>query len=144
MADTSDKATRSRVMARIKGSGNLTTEARLRAYMARGGLNGWQVQPKGVFGNPDFAFRMARLAVFVDGCFWHSCPRCGRVPKSNRAYWTRKLERNSARRGLVNKELRRRGWRVVRIWEHQIRERPLAAVALVRRGLASRGQSPEL
>ena len=59
--------------------------------------------------------------MFVDGCFWHGCPRHGAKPKQNRAFWARKLAANAARDRLVTRELRKRGWRVVRIWEHALR-----------------------
>lgn len=67
---------------------------------------------------PDIVFTRARVAVFVDGCFWHSCPLHGRVPKSNLAYWIPKLEGNRARDDRVNSALASNGWVVVRIWEH--------------------------
>ena len=69
---------------------------------------------------PDFVFRQARLALFVDGCFWHGCPKHATKPKNNRAFWHRKLSMNKARDRLVNRTLRRGGWRVLRIWEHEL------------------------
>ena len=66
---------------------------------------------------PDFVFRQARLALFVDGCFWHGCPKHATQPKNNRAFWRRKLAANKLRDRLVNQTLRRAGWRVMRIWE---------------------------
>jgi DNA mismatch endonuclease (patch repair protein) len=69
---------------------------------------------------PDFVFRQARLAVFVDGCFWHGCPKHATQPKNNRAFWHRKLSANKTRDRLVNQTLRRAGWRVLRIWEHTL------------------------
>jgi DNA mismatch endonuclease (patch repair protein) len=68
---------------------------------------------------PDIVFTRARIAVFVDGCFWHSCPLHGRAPKSNVAYWTPKLEANRARDVRVDTALASEGWAVVRIWEHE-------------------------
>lgn len=70
---------------------------------------------------PDFVFPRRRLAVFVDGCFWHGCPRHGTQPKSHRAFWRRKFARNKRRDARVNRELRRLGWRGLRIWEHALR-----------------------
>jgi len=69
---------------------------------------------------PDFVFRQARLAVFVDGCFWHGCPKHGTKPKGNAVFWKKKFARNQARDRLVNQTLRRTGWRVLRIWEHDL------------------------
>jgi DNA mismatch endonuclease (patch repair protein) len=72
---------------------------------------------------PDFVFLKSRTALFVDGCFWHGCPRHGTRPKNNRAFWHRKLSANEARDRLVNRALRRAGWQVLRIWEHDLPER---------------------
>ena len=67
----------------------------------------------------DIVFRRAQVAVFVDGCFWHCCPRHGSMPRTNAAYWIPKLERNVERDIETNKILRAAGWKVVRVWEHQ-------------------------
>jgi len=69
---------------------------------------------------PDFVFPKLRLAVFVDGCFWHCCPKHTTKPKNNRAFWQRKLASNRARDALVTRTLRRAGWRVLRVWEHEL------------------------
>jgi DNA mismatch endonuclease (patch repair protein) len=67
---------------------------------------------------PDIVFPRPRLAVFVDGCFWHSCPSHGTAPQRNTEYWARKLERNRIRDAMVAKALGESGWQVLRIWEH--------------------------
>ncbi len=69
---------------------------------------------------PDFVFSKARLAVFVDGCFWHGCPKHGTQPVGNRAFWRNKLARNKARDRIVNRTLRQHGWTVLRIWQHEL------------------------
>lgn len=69
---------------------------------------------------PDFIFPKVRLALFVDGCFWHGCPRHGTQPKGNAVFWRNKISRNQARDRLVTRTLRRAGWRVLRIWEHEL------------------------
>lgn len=66
----------------------------------------------------DVAFTRPRVAVFVDGCFWHGCPSHGHAPRSNSRYWADKLARNAARDSLVNESLSGQGWRIVRLWEH--------------------------
>jgi G:T-mismatch repair DNA endonuclease (very short patch repair protein) len=71
---------------------------------------------------PDFVFRQVRLAIFVDGCFWHGCPKHATWPANLAAWWRRKIRGNQARDRLVNRSLRRAGWRVLRIWEHELRE----------------------
>lgn len=67
----------------------------------------------------DFVFPRHRVAVMVDGCFWHGCPRHHRPPRTNAAWWEAKVARNRARDRSTTRALRRRGWRVVRIWEHE-------------------------
>ena len=119
--------TRSELMSRIRSRGNKDTELALIKLFRRHKITGWRRNQK-VFGKPDFIFRQVRLAVFVDGCFWHGCPRHGTQPKGNRAFWKKKFARNIARDRLVNRALRRAGWRVLRIWEHELarkRERQL-------------------
>ena len=76
------------------------------------------IEEEGVRVRADLVFRRARVAVFVDGCFWHGCAEHGRMPKSNVSYWTKKIARNVARDRLVNAELTCAGWRVLRFWEH--------------------------
>jgi DNA mismatch endonuclease (patch repair protein) len=73
-------------------------------------------------GTPDIAFRRLRLAVFVDGCFWHGCPHHGTAPKTNTSFWVAKIRRNRQRDRQVNRSLKRLRWRVLRIWEHDVRD----------------------
>ena len=133
MPDVFSKAKRSAVMARIRSHGNKQTEIVLAALLRRHGITGWR-RRQAVFGRPDFVFRKTRVAVFVDGCFWHCCPKHGTRPRNNRMFWRRKFSRNKARDLLVNKTLRRVGWRVVRIWEHELRK-PKPAIGKIRKAL---------
>ena len=91
---------------------------------------------------PDIVFTRARVAVFVDGCFWHRCPTHGTDPRANRFYWAAKLERNVARDERVNEALRLHAWRVVRIWEHDDVERAVEMIAaeLEHQGASTRGK----
>ena len=73
-------------------------------------------------GRPDVAFPKYKLAIFIDGCFWHGCPSCFVTPKSNRKFWKEKIERNKARDKKVCRQLRYRGWSVVRIKEHRMKK----------------------
>lgn len=116
---TSDK--RSQIMRAVRGKGNKTTEKRLRAALIRNGVKGWRVNPKSTVGNPDFFFPSQRIAVFVDGCFWHACMRCGHVPNNNRSFWSIKLDNNRRRDRRINRQLRAQGIRVIRLWEHQLK-----------------------
>ena len=74
-----------------------------------------------IAGRPDFSFQNQKVAVFVDGCFWHGCPKCFQLPKQNRALWKAKIEGNRKRDRLVNGRLRRLGWKVIRIRECQLK-----------------------
>jgi DNA mismatch endonuclease, patch repair protein len=120
MSDVFTKSKRSAVMARIRSRGNKDTELVLMRLFRRHGISGWR-RHQAVFGRPDFVFRKFKLAVFVDGCFWHGCPRHATQPKNNRLFWRKKFLRNKARDQIVNRTLRRKEWRVVRIWEHDLR-----------------------
>ena len=74
-------------------------------------------------GNPDFVFPEQKVAVFVDGCFWHGCPICQRpLPATNTEYWVKKINRNIERDRLHDAQLIEAGWQVVRIWEHELRK----------------------
>ena len=84
---------------------------------------------------PDFVFRRERLAVFVDGCFWHGCPKHATKPKNHRAFWRRKLSSNRKRDELVNRALRKSGWQVIRIWECDLAKRPEVCVRRIQRAL---------
>jgi DNA mismatch endonuclease (patch repair protein) len=119
MTDVFTKSKRSEVMSRIRGRGNKDTEVALAKLLRANGITGWR-RHQPVFGKPDFIFRKVRLAVFVDGCFWHGCPKHATRPKSNAAFWRRKLAANKARDRLVTRTLRARGWHVLRIWEHEL------------------------
>ncbi len=103
-------------MAAIRGSGNAATELRMIALLRAHGITGWRRKAR-VFGKPDFVFRAARVAVFVDGCFWHGCPRHGTQPRTRAAFWAAKFSRNKARDREVGRTLRRAGWTVLRVWE---------------------------
>jgi DNA mismatch endonuclease, patch repair protein len=114
--------TRSRNMSAIRGAGNLSTEQRLRMCLVRAGIGDWVVRPDNLPGKPDFFFATASLAIFVDGCFWHGCPDCGRIPKTRRSFWALKLERNQARDKRTTASLRAQHVSVLRIWECQLRD----------------------
>jgi DNA mismatch endonuclease (patch repair protein) len=122
MPDVFTKAKRSEVMSRIRGHGNKDTELALIKLFREHRITGWRRNQK-VFGNPDFLFRRNRLALFVDGCFWHGCPKHCKIPAGNRAFWKKKFAANKGRDRRVNRELRRLGWRVIRIWEHDLAKR---------------------
>jgi DNA mismatch endonuclease (patch repair protein) len=117
--DIFTKAKRSEVMSLIRGRGNKDTEIALAKLFRRNKITGWRRHQK-IFGKPDFIFRQVRLALFVDGCFWHGCPKHGTKPKGNAAFWKNKFSRNIVRDRLVTRTLSATGWRVLRIWEHEL------------------------
>jgi DNA mismatch endonuclease (patch repair protein) len=83
-------------------------------------IEGWRRNQR-VFGKPDFIFPRQNIAIFTDGCFWHSCPKHSNTPVINSEYWKKKLEYNRQRDKTVNRELRKQGWNVIRIWEHELK-----------------------
>ena len=106
-------------------------ELRLRSALHRGGRRFRIDLPMDVSGRrvrPDIVFTRQRIAVFIDGCFWHGCPEHGRLPRSNGAYWISKLRRNKERDDADNDALKRGGWTVVRVWEHETTDDALAMV----------------
>jgi DNA mismatch endonuclease Vsr len=111
---------RSRTMQAVRGKNNRTTERRLRLGLVRAGVQGWQLRPLSMAGNPDFFFPSQTLAVFVDGCFWHGCPKCGHFPRSNVAFWKAKIERNRERDENTSCRLQDQGINVLRFWEHEL------------------------
>lgn len=120
MVDVFSPSKRSEIMAKIKSRGNQLTELRLIKIFKAFKIHGWRRRAR-VFGSPDFVFPKARLAVFVDGCFWHSCHLHGGLPASNQNFWMRKLERNRKRDRFVTRELKKNGWAVLRIWQHELK-----------------------
>lgn len=143
MPDVLTKAERSRNMAAIRGK-NTTPELQLRSILHREGYR-FRLHAKNVFGKPDLVFRKHRLAVFVDGCFWHRHHACkfSYTPKSRLDFWLSKFAANVARDRLVTRRLRATGWRVLRVWEcdlvpakaHNVTARVRSAL---QSGLASR------
>jgi DNA mismatch endonuclease Vsr len=113
--------TRSRIMAGV-GSRRTQPERQVETLLRLAGVRHVRRNVRALPGCPDFVLRDARLAVFVDSCFWHGCRWHYRRPASRREYWDLKIERNVRRDSQVNALLKNMGWRVLRIWEHQIRE----------------------
>jgi DNA mismatch endonuclease (patch repair protein) len=121
--DVFSKAKRSEVMAAIRHKGNRSTERTFSALLRRFRVSGWTLHSTEVTGKPDFYFSKRRIAVFVDGCFWHGCPRCFQAPRQNASYWSEKIARNRQRDRKVMRCLRSEGVQVIRIWEHELEKR---------------------
>ncbi len=120
MSDVFTKEKRSEVMSRIKGKGNKDTELVMIQILRSNHISGWR-RNQAVFGKPDFVFPKQKVALFVDGCFWHVCPKHSNMPGNNQEFWQKKLDGNKARDKSVNRELRKTGWVVIRVWEHELK-----------------------
>jgi DNA mismatch endonuclease (patch repair protein) len=133
--DVHDKATRSFNMSRIRAT-NTKPEMILRKLLWLSGLRGYRLHSK-LPGRPDIAFGKKRVAVFVDGCFWHSCPHCsdGRAPKSNTSYWMEKRRMNCERDRRNTSKLEGEGWTVIRFWEHEVNHDPIGCALRTARAL---------
>jgi len=113
---TVDAETRSRIISRIRAT---ETKMELAVKPILEAL-GFMYQPKGMTGKPDFAHLRCKVSVFLDGCFWHGCLQHYRAPKDNRSFWEGKIARNRVRDTKVTVALEAEGWRVIRVWEHDI------------------------
>ena len=120
VADIYTKEKRSWLMARVRSTGNRSTESALIALMKSANISGWR-RNYPLCGKPDIVFPKARLAVFVDGCFWHGCPLHGQIPKTNKAFWRNKISSNIRRDKSVARYLRNLSWHVFRFGEHDLR-----------------------
>jgi len=139
MADIWSRKKRSEVMSAIRAKKNESTELRLMRLFRSNAVRGWR-RNRPLMGKPDFVFPATGLCVFVDGCFWHVCPKCYSSPKSNRTFWREKATRNRTRDRLVTRELRREGWKVIRVWEHDLTDsRAHLVLRRIRKGVDSSG-----
>ena len=124
MTDVHTKIQRSKNMAAIRARYNKSTEIALMKIFHAAGVSGWRRHNRSLPGTPDFIFPKSKTAIFVDGCFWHGCPKCRTEPKSHRKFWKKKIADNQKHDREVKKQLVKKGWRVMRFWEHQIRKSP--------------------
>lgn len=128
--DTVTPEKRSEIMRAIKGK-NTKPEIRLRQSLAARRVYGFELHAEDLPGKPDFAFRFHRVAVFVEGCFWHGCPRHYKAPKTNKKFWGKKIADNVARDSKNENKLRVMGWSVLRFWECDVHKRLSACAELV-------------
>jgi len=105
-------------MSKIKGK-NTTIELLFRKALWQAGLRGWRIH----WGKHrvDVAFVKKKIAIFIDGCFWHGCPGHYKKPKSHKKYWIPKIEENKKRDAMTMARLKKEGWKVIRIWEHDVK-----------------------
>ncbi len=130
--DVFSKAERSKVMRAVKSNKNKSTELKLIEIFRKYELKGWRRNYK-VFGKPDFVFHKYKIAVFVDGCFWHGHDCRNTKPASNKDYWDKKIDRNIARDKKVNSHLTDLGWKVIRIWECELIKKPSDAADKIKK-----------
>lgn len=121
LSDVFDKDKRSEVMSRVRSSGNESTELRLLKLFKDNKITGWR-QNYAVDGKPDFVFLKLKAAIFVDGCFWHGHDCRNTRPEANEDYWSKKRERNISRDREVTERFIKRGWKVLRIWECELKK----------------------
>ena len=122
MVDRHTKAQRSYNMSRVK-SKDTSLELKFRKFLFDNGLRGYRVNYK-LPGKPDIVFTRYKLAIFLDGCFWHKCPKCFKHPASNKEFWKKKLLSNMKRDKRVNKELSMLKYKILRFWQHEVRDNP--------------------
>ncbi len=133
MPDKFDKKTRSSIMSKIRDK-NTSLETNFRKLLWKEGLRGYRIHCK-LPGKPDVVFAKRKVAIFMDGCFWHKCPKCYTPPKTNKKYWLPKIDKNSMRDRKNVKMLKKKGFRVVRLWEHEIKKNPRKCIVKVNKCL---------
>jgi DNA mismatch endonuclease (patch repair protein) len=124
MADVFTKDQRSQIMRQVKSSRNKSTEIRLIQLFKELSIKGWRRNYK-TFGKPDFVFTKKKTAILIDGCFWHGHNCRNTKPKDNQEYWTQKINRNIQRDNIVNEQLTKKGWTVIRLWECELKNREI-------------------
>lgn len=122
MSDVFSKVKRSDIMRSVKSSKNKSTELKLISIFKENGIKGWRRGYK-IDGKPDFVFIRSKIALFVDGCFWHGHKCRNTTPKDNSQYWTAKIDRNKKRDKEVSKTLKNKKWSVVRLWECELKNK---------------------
>ena len=132
MSDIFSKTKRSEVMAAVRGRGNRSTEWKLRARLASFGISGWRINATDILRKPDFTFMEKKIAVFVDGCFWHGCRHCRNIQETNREFWLNKIRTNKKHDQKVTRFLKKSGWQVLRLWEYELKREPSKCLAMIR------------
>lgn len=128
MADVFDKEKRSDIMRHVRSKKNKSTELRLIEIFKKNKIKGWR-RNYPVKGHPDFVFQEKKVAVFVDGCFWHGHDCRNTRPSDNQEYWQRKRERNIRHDLEVTALFEARGWTVLRIWECELKKKNEAVIS---------------
>ena len=127
MADVFSKEKRSQLMSSVRSKKNKTTELRLIEIFKQESITGWRRNYK-VKGHPDFVFLDKKIAIFVDGCFWHGHDCRNTRPADNAEFWQKKRERNIKHDKEVTELFEKRGWTVIRIWECELKKKNYEAL----------------
>ncbi|RKD26015.1 very short patch repair endonuclease [Ammoniphilus oxalaticus] len=120
MADKITRQQRSNTMRAVRSQGTKLEQAVTKRLWTMGFRFRKNVQK--LFGKPDLAIQKYKVVLFIDSCFWHGCPLHCRMPQSNTAYWQQKIERNRTRDEEVDSYYHEKGWKLLRIWEHDLKE----------------------
>lgn len=122
MADVFDSKKRSDIMSKVRSNNNKSTELALIKFFKENNITGWK-RNYPVKGHPDFVFLDKKIAIFVDGCFWHGHDCRNTRPSDNAEYWQKKRERNIKHDKEVTAMFENRGWTVIRIWECELKKK---------------------
>jgi DNA mismatch endonuclease, patch repair protein len=120
-------------MSRIRAK-NTGPEVKLRKLLYSDGIRGYRIHFN-LIGKPDIVFVRKKIAIFIDGCFWHKCPKCFKIPETRQEFWMKKINSNIKRDTIVNEYLQNNGWLVIRIWEHEINKHPESVLAQIKEKL---------
>ena len=122
MTDVLTPKQRSYNMSQIRGK-NTWPEVKLRKLLWSEGVRGYRIHYN-LPGKPDIVFIKKKIAIFIDGCFWHKCPICFQEPETRKEFWMKKIQSNIERDRKVDEQLKNDGWTIIRIWEHEIKKEP--------------------
>ena len=120
MTDIFSKKKRSEVMSRVRAK-ETGLEIKFRKALWKEGFR-YRKNVRKYFGTPDIVLKKYKVVIFIDSCFWHGCKKHGTRPKTRKSFWKKKIERNIERDREVSKHYRKIGWRIIRIWEHEIKK----------------------
>lgn len=123
MTDVLTRRQRSYCMSRIRAK-DTQPEIVLRKAISKTGIRGYRLNYR-LLGKPDIVFPKRKIAIFIDGCFWHKCPKCFKKPATNKKFWLEKIDSNVKRDGFISTRLKKEGWKVLRIWEHELRKQKI-------------------
>lgn len=133
MSDIFSIKKRSEIMSRIKGK-DTKPELKIRSLLTASGMRGYRLHWKTVPGRPDIAYPCKKIAIFINGCFWHRCPYCDLpLPKSHKPFWKKKFQKNVERDKRKLSDLRRIGWKTIVLWECEIEKNPKKGIRKIER-----------